>query len=91
MNHLCAGLPTGAVVGIFSRHPQNAAFNKPLHTEPWAARLPKSISFAAARRKGPLAGSEGELSEMEKLLRGAKATKKGRARWRWPGDEDGTR
>ncbi len=77
-----------AHAGRLRKHPafqmwrdSQAAFGR------WADRF----KVTPSSRKGPLAGSEGELSEMEKLLRGAKATKKGRARWRWPGDEDGTR
>lgn len=91
-----------AHAGRLRKHPafqmwrdSQAAFGK------WASHF----EVTPASREGPLVGAEGELSELEKLLRGANATKKGRARWRWPGkfnppeekygeledDEDGAR
>ena len=62
-----------AHAGRMRKHPafqmwrdSQAAFSK------WAAQF----QITPAARKGPLADAEGELSELEKLLRGSKAPKR---------------
>ena len=62
-----------AHAGRLRKHP---AFQMWRDSQAAFAKWARQFQATPSARKGPLAGAEGELSELEKLLRGSKAPKR---------------